>query len=301
MPFVISRLPFSRHFFINNVSMKNPFNMVICGLALLVTAGRMAAQDVRHVLTPVPGMTRAELVVVAHTNPVGVLVLSPGCNGDGASLVTHADWRRFAEEKHLMLIGVSFASEIDAIHDGSGYYTASKGSGKLLLDAIDGLTEKPLPLLLYGFSGGAHFTARFTEWKPERVAAWCAYSAGWWDVPQAARVTPPGMVVCGEEDGRLGASLFYFKQGRAIGRPWLWVGVPKNGHTPDSRVETFVRDYFAVVFDGRLTPWALKGGWVDIEEKTIAGENLSRYHPTALGWLPDMRLFATWKALMKNP
>ena len=39
------------------------------------------------------------------------------------------------------------------------------------------------------------------DWKPERVLAWCAYSASWWDEPQvAARNFPPGIVACGEED-----------------------------------------------------------------------------------------------------
>jgi len=243
-------------------------------------------------------MTRAELVVVAHPNPVAALVLAPGANGDGGALVTDAGWRRFAEERRLMLVGLSFASEMDAIHDGTGYYYAAKGSGKLLLDALDRLTLKPLPVLLYGFSGGAHFTVRFAEWKPERVAAWCAYSIGSGDDPLPSPTMPTGMVACGEEDGLLGFSLFYFKQGRAIGRPWLWVGIPKNAHAPDRRVVFFAREYFAALLEGAQVPDEGRGGWVDVEHKAVAGEDLSLYHPTSIGWLPDMRLFPKWAALM---
>lgn len=207
------------------------------------------------------------------------------------------NWRRFAEEKSLMLVGLSFASEISALHNGTGYYYAKNGSGKLLLDTLDRLTEKPLPVLLYGFSGGAHFTARFVEWKPQRVAAWCAYSAGWWDVPLPSACMPLGMIACGEEDGRLGASLFYFKKGRAIGKPWLWVGLPGNGHVQDGRVGAFAREYFAAVLERIQTPNLPQGGWVDIEDKTVATENLPLLQPSTTGWLPDMKLFPKWKAL----
>jgi pimeloyl-ACP methyl ester carboxylesterase len=261
-------------------------------------------------------MTRAELHVVAHPNPSAVLVLAPGCNGDGGAMTADAAWQTFASEHALMLAGLSFASETAALHDGTGYYYAAKGSGRCLLDALDRLTGKPLPVLLYGFSGGAHFAARFAEWRPERVAAWCAYSAGWWDEPLPSAITPPGIVACGEEDGRLGASLSYFKQGRAVGRPWLWIGVPGNGHVQDGRVAAFARNYFAAVLDGMregttkngvvLTTEhaehtegkeAGRGGWVDIEEKTVADERLPRVQPSAAGWMPDMWLFAEWKRL----
>jgi len=274
------------------------YNRLLLMASTLIGGMAYAASPARHSLVPAPGMTRADLVVVAHPNPVAVLVLAPGANGDGGALVADAGWRKFAEAKRLTLIGLSFASETDTIHGGTGYYYAAKGSGKLLLDALDRLAGKPLPVLLYGFSGGAHFTARFAEWKPERVTAWCAYSAGWWDEPQPSAIMPSGMVVCGEEDGRLGASLTYFKQGRALGRPWLWVGIPKSGHVQESRVVSFARDYFAVIL-GEV-PHEPQGGWVDIEEKTVAGEDLSRYHPTSIGWLPDMRLFPKWKELMSE-
>ena len=284
-------------------------------ITLLFCLPSVAAPPVaRHALAPVPGMTRAGLVVAAHPHhPVATLVLAPGSNGDGEGMTTDAHWIRFAENKRLMLVGLAFASSTDALHDGTGYYYASKGSGKLLLDALDRLTGKPLPVLLYGFSGGAHFTARFAEWKPERVTAWCAYSAGWWDTPVPSSSHPFGIIACGESDGRLGASLFYFKAGRAVGRPWLWVGVPGSAHVQDARVAAFARDAFAVVLDGMPQPDTRgrgqttehadkrntgRGGWVDIEDKTIAATDLPLRQPTLAGWLPDMSLFPKWQALM---
>lgn len=271
---------------------------------------------VRHVLAPVPGMRRAELAVAEHPRPVAVLVLAPGSNGDGAGMVSDIGWLTFAEDQRLMLVGLSFASDAAALRDGTGYYYASKGSGKLLLDTLDRLAGKPLPVLLYGFSGGAHFTARFAEWKPSRVAAWCAYSAGWWDVPAPSAPRPFGIVACGESDERLGASLFYFKAGRAAGRPWLWVGLPGSAHAEDARVAAFAREAFAAVLEGTRGPDKHKGrlatehtehaertgmgrgGWVDIEDITVAAADLPARQPTLTGWLPDMALFPKWRALM---
>lgn len=267
-------------------------------IASLITGIAHAALPVRYVLDPVPNMTRAELVVVMHTNPVATLVLAPGCNGDGEKLVMDTNCLKFAEEKRLILVGLSFASEIKSLHDGTGYYYAKNGSGKLLLDTLDRLTKKKLPVLLYGFSGGAHFTARFAEWSPERVTTWCAYSAGWWDDPLLSACMPPGIIACGENDPRFGASLSYFKKGRAIGKPWLWVGVPENGHEPDARVSFFVRDYFTTVLEGKQASSNQQGGWVDIEDVTVASENLHTSQPTVTGWLPDMKLFSKWKTLM---
>lgn len=266
--------------------------MAVCGIL-------RAETPIRHVLTPAPGMTRAELYVVSVSNVSAVLVLTPGCNGNGEALAASPSWQAFAKERNLALVGVSFASELDDLHNGSGYYYAGNGSGRLLLDALDRLFVRNMSFLLYGFSGGAHFTARFAEWKPERTAAWCAYSAGWWDDPTPSDIMPPGIVVCGEDDERLGASLAYFKQGRARGKPWLWIGVPGNGHSPDGRVEAFVRNYFSAILDGMATGVRKTELWVDVETGTIADETIRKIHPTGTGWLPDVRLFSEWESLGK--
>jgi hypothetical protein len=150
-------------------------------------------------------------------------------------------------------------------------------------------------LLLYGFSGGAHFTSGFAESKPERVLGWCAYSAEWWDKPIPTKIAPPGLVICGNEDERLGASLIYFKQGRALGKPWLWVGVPGNDHAVSLQAEDFIRRYFAAL----LNPDDKKGigQWVDIDFKTVAEEETLNHQPSLTGWLPQTSLLGHWQAL----
>lgn len=250
-------------------------------------------------LEPSPSIIRADLYhVEAIRNPKAVLVLCPGCNGNGEELVADPIWQAFAKKHNLGLVGLSFASEIKDIHNGKGYYYASNGSGKILLDGINKLFKRDLPILIYGFSGGAHFTARFVEWKPERVIAWCAYSAGWWDEPKPSDVMPPGIVACGESDDRLGASLIYFKQGRAAGKPWLWIGIPDNGHSPDRRIESFVRDYFEVILENRWKPDPTRTGlWVDIDKRSAAEMRFIRQYPSITGWLPDAKLLDIWRSL----
>ncbi|MDD2710435.1 MAG: hypothetical protein PHV34_20845, partial [Verrucomicrobiae bacterium] len=204
---------------------------------------------VRKFSFPAPrDMDRAEVYAVRTVeSPENVLVLCPGCNGSGERLVCSSVWQKFARENRLGLMGISFASpsKFHTADSGRGYYHASQGSGQTLLDAIDRIYGKDLPVLLYGVSGGAHFTSRFEEWKPERVRAWCAYSAAWWDEPKKNPASPPGIVGCGDYDAsRYGVSLIYFKQGRALGKPWLWVSLPKIGHASTGPFEEFVRAWF---------------------------------------------------------
>lgn len=286
----------------NIVLKKNGMKTQRIGLVFLFLACRSwAGAPVRLSLEPAPGMTRADLYHVDFVrNPKAVMVLAPGCNGNGEGLVGDPVWQAFAKKMNLGLVGLSFASEMKDIHIGNGYYYASNGSGKILLDGINKLFSRDLPILIYGFSGGAHFTSRFVEWKPERVIAWCAYSAGWWDEPKPSDIMPPGIVACGENDERLGASLIYFKQGRAAGKPWLWIGIPKNGHSPEKKVESFVRDYFEAILgerDGEIVDPMKTGLWIDIDKRNVAEEYVIRQYPSVTAWLPDAKLLDTWQSL----
>lgn len=266
--------------------------IVILGLLVVAVGHTSAAPTVEMLhLTPGARMIRADLYY-ANTvpNPKAVLVLSPGCNGSGEGLVRSSVWQEFAKQHDLGLVGLSFASPKEAIHDGTGYYYASKEAGTKLLEGIHQIYGKDLPLLLYGFSGGAHFTSAFEEWKPNRVVAWCAYSAEWWNTPQRNASNPAGIVACGENDPRLGASLIYFKQGRAAGKPWLWICIPETGHSASSQLDSFVRNYFSAILDvGEQRPTS-----VDIDQNKVATTEEVAKFPSLTGWLPSSKLFEAW-------
>lgn len=268
--------------------------MILLFFCVLLSAHAMQVE--RVVLSPAENMQRADLYVLkTDWTPTAILILCPGVNGSGEGMVRQPEWQEFARFHQFGLIGLSFASDISYIHK-KGYYYASQGSGQLLIDGIRQVYGQDLPLLLFGFSGGAHFTSRFEEWKPDRVVAWCAYSAGWWDEPKAATANPPGIIACGDQDLRYGASLIYFKQGRSLNKPWLWITIPHTGHSISPEVESFVRNYFDCVLKAQNDNSSNQyGAWIDIDQGTqveIAAEPSS-----VTGWLPDVALIDSWRKI----
>ena len=115
-------------------------------------------------------------------NESAVLMLTPGMNTDGAFFLKEAPWMDFAKRNNLGVIALNYSEE-DLYQNHKGYYRPGQGSGQALLDEIKRVYGKDLPIVLYGFSGGAQFVSRFVDWRPDRIIAWCAYSAQFWDYP----------------------------------------------------------------------------------------------------------------------
>ncbi len=180
----------------------------------------------------------------------GVLVLVPGYNGKGEQMLD-AHWRAFAEKENLVLLAPTFHAEGNENNMGKGYYYPEQGSGEVMEKALSELkrrakvdTEK---VLFFGFSAGAHYVHRFALWKPQRVEAFVAYSAGWWSEPSLSLKKVPALIMCGEKDERYGATLDFFKKGQKLGCPWLWRSYKNTGHelTPPVRdmAEVFLAHY----------------------------------------------------------
>jgi pimeloyl-ACP methyl ester carboxylesterase len=182
-----------------------------------------------------------------------VLVLCPGMNQDGAFFLGESPWLDFAQSNDFGVIALAYKSKVGGMYGESrqGYYWPEQGSGEALLTAIRQTYGEDLPIMIYGFSGGAHFASRFAEWAPQRVIAWAAYSAQFWDSPQINEINPPGIVACGEHDGaRWQPSFAYFYEGRQQNKPWVWVSLPETGHHRHGAFEQFVRDFFYGVKQG---------------------------------------------------
>lgn len=93
-------------------------------------------------------------------------------------------WMDFAKRNNLGVIALNYSSsEEDLYQNRKGYYWLEQGSRQVLLNEIKRVYGKDLPIVLYGFSGGAQFVSRFVDWRPDRIIAWCAYSAQFWDYP----------------------------------------------------------------------------------------------------------------------
>ncbi len=184
-----------------------------------------------------------------------ILVLAPGMNTDGTFFLKESPWTDFAKRNNLGVIALNYSSsEEDLYQNRKGYYYPEQGSGQALLDEIKRVYGKDLPIILYGFSGGAQFVSRFVDWAPYRIIAWCAYSAQFWDYPKdGSKVTKArGIVACGDKDGfRWQPSFGFYYQGRKNKRPWIWVNISNTGHNRSAKFEKFVRQFF----DEELAIW----------------------------------------------
>jgi pimeloyl-ACP methyl ester carboxylesterase len=267
-------------------------------LIALLIVGQLRGELVSWRTIPPEGMTKAELHYERDLPAIhGVMVLLPGMNGDGLKLAQDAAWRSFAKENGLGLVGVSFSSSPELLYGdpARGYYYPEQGSGEVLIRGMHELYGKDVKLFLYGFSGGAQFSARFADQHPERVLSWAAYAACFWaDSVAAAPSGPPGIVTCGEFDAeRYGPAFGYFQQGRRKEARWTWVSVGNIGHVRYRRLEDFIRAYFAAILAGDFT----KESWMDAELKQPTSEDERLLTPSLSVWLPTPQVADSWLKL----
>ena len=241
---------------------------------------------------PIGPFQRTDIYVEPCTAQArATLLLCPGYNGNGQELVADPRWLNFARDEKLNLVGLSFASDDNK----PGYFTVTSGSGQLLLDGLkQAFGENQPPLLIYGFSRGAQFTYSFSCWQPDRVLAWCAYSATDWEVPAASVNEPKGIIACGDEDeSNYSFSVLQFLKGRALGKPWTWISLAHTGHVVSPQLDELVRTYFKSVLDHPQE----KGLWLDVDTKTEVSAGELQGEPTLACWLPDANTARAWKAL----
>jgi len=245
----------------------------------------------KYSFPPPPYVTRSDIYSVnTADSPRAVLVLCPGMNGNGGAWIREPQWQAFARQHQLGLVGLGFESDpADQTH---GYHYVRQGSGQVLLDGIRKIYGRDVPLLLFGFSRGAVYACRFADWKPDRVLAWCAFSPGEGDEQAAHPGAPPGLIACGEDDSNYGWALFYFKKGRALGKPWLWLSLARTGHSRSAVIEDFARSYFAVNLGVPKNPL-----WVDIDEKRQMTASEATQTPSESGELPDAGIMEAWSRI----
>jgi len=265
-----------------------------------------SAGIVKLTFPPTPAIERADLYFrsphatqAASITPQAILILAPGRNGNGRDLIVKEEWTRFADEHQLILCGLSFSSPPDRIED--SYSNAHSSSGHLLLSGIDHhlglLQSQNLPLLLYGFSAGARFTASFVDANPDRVLAWCGYAVGRWEeLRSKTQKFPPGLVACGEWDaGCYHASLLHFQKGRKLGQPWMWLSLAEIGHQWSPDLNDFVRRFFAGMLDEPTRKqWLSSAGYFDIDTRKPVAEAELKEWPIFATWLPDGELRDQW-------
>ncbi len=179
----------------------------------------------------------------------GVLLLIPGYNGSGAAMMDER-WKSFAEMHGLVLLAPTFKTTPEELQQGRGYYYPEQGSGAEVERMLEQVTRETgvqtAKILIFGFSAGAHFAHRFALWKPERVKAFVACSAGWWSEPTAAMRGVPALIVCGEADReRFEPTKEFFEEGLAMGLPWVWRSYAGVDHTLTPRMRDLAEAFLA--------------------------------------------------------
>ncbi|MCK9589951.1 MAG: hypothetical protein M0Q93_11405, partial [Terrimicrobiaceae bacterium] len=117
---------------------------------------------------PVAGAGGSEKVEFFYRRPsgapTGVLLLVPGCNGSGSSMLD-GRWCRLADERGLVLLAPTFQTSLEQLQRKQGYYYPEQGSGAqveaALAEAMRRTGVKAGKALIFGFSAGAHFAHRF--------------------------------------------------------------------------------------------------------------------------------------------
>lgn len=246
-----------------------------------------------------------------------VVVLVPGSNGDGRSMVEDTVWRAFAVKHHAALVGCRFT---DKPHDQNfieEYVNVSQGSGQALLDVLGTFATRAqhpelasAPLFLWGMSAGGEFDYEFVAWKPERVIAFVVNKGGIYYTALASRAARdvPGLLFIGGKDleSRVNTITGLFALNRRAGALWALTEEPSATHivgrSRDLGAMSF-EDVLALRLDaahgGPLRTLAEKSGYYgDVHAKTIQPVGDSRAPANPVAWLPTQRIARAWQAVV---
>ena len=256
------------------------------------------------------------------TGPVrGILVLVPGSNEDGRSMVDDSVWRAFATSHRLALLGCYWTDHPHPLDFIEEYINVSQGSGQTFLNALTTLAQRSrhaevanAPLLLWGISAGGEFNYEFTAWKPERVIAFIVNKGG---IYYSALVSPaaravPGVLFVGGKDllFRTQTIVGLFSINRRAGALWALTEEPSAEHVVGRSEElatVFFDEILPLRLDGavaspgggvRLKALTERSGFLgDLTAKTVrpVGDGAVPNYPTA--WLPTERVARAWRAV----
>lgn len=236
-----------------------------------------------------------------------ILLLAPGWNGDGRSMVNDRDWQDFAREHQLAIVALQFQSAEKT----TPYHVVEAGSGQALLKALTTLaydSKHPelanAPLLMWGHSAGGQFNYGFACFRPGRVIAFAAIKGGYYDSkfnPLVRQV--PAVFIIGEKDERYRIDNItkLFTENRRAGALWCVATEPGHGHDI-GRSNELIRPFLAGVLAKRLTGSTLSAapadtGWFgDLTTKTIKKTAGSPRERSV--WLPDETTAKAWKAFV---
>jgi dienelactone hydrolase len=191
----------------------------------------------------------------------GILVLTPGFNGDGREAVLDTVWQKFATIHNLIIVASHF-KDYQNLDGRSAYRDASKGSGDVLLKSIEKYSQEisnksinELPLLLFGFSAGGQFNYEFASWRPDKVISFVVNKGGYYSTAVTSSETQkvPGIFFMGEDDSyyRNNMILGIYSANRSQGANWTLITEKDTKHSPKNSKDLSI-SFFESIMTKRL-------------------------------------------------
>lgn len=250
----------------------------------------------------------------------GILISHHGCGGEGDAQGWNTWYRfRYLAEKHNMIYVSPAENESCEI-----WYKPKNGSGPSLFKAVDSvakLIEHPelngAPLALFGFSGGADWTAEMESAYPDRIAVSVNRSA--WnttDPTSSATLGIPTLWAWGgiKDFGGQINSTAQFTHGRSQGGLWSYHEEFEGDHSMVYSRELSIPYMDAVLTSRlpvtspgpRLLPMDTSLAWLGIRKNTSADNSTlpeaSIYKADGYvgnklfaAWLPNQSVAEQWK------
>jgi pimeloyl-ACP methyl ester carboxylesterase len=303
--------------------------VVVVGVAVALAVRAPAAEGlpvtIDAVVAPGVNYDKAEFrlwLADPREDVDAVLVLMPGSNGDGRSMVEEPVWQELAARRRLALLGCRLTDYPHQQPFIERYVNASQGSGQALLEALVSLAGRSghpelaeAPLLLWGFSAGGELNYELVAWKPERVVAFVVNKGGIYYsalVPEAARKVPGILFVGGKDlEYRTSTIVGLFAVNRRAGALWALAEEPDAAHTP-GRSQDVARIFFEDVLPLRLParepnpdgsralrPMEEATGFIGDLETGLFGKIANAAQPDyPTAWLPTERVARAWRALL---
>lgn len=248
-----------------------------------------------------------------------ILMLMEGSNSNGMYLTGEKEWRTFAIENKIALLGVHLESESTKTGFES-YWNAGGGSGSALIKAVEAIATKnnlpkiaSLPFLLRGYSAGGMFSYYFSGYQPNRVIAFANIRG--WILNQNADETKdiPGLFLIGELDMPNSSQEYMTKQNvqnkRKLDGLWSYAIEPGAEHFDGFEAsDSLIRQFFSSALKSRLSNTSTDlqkinpaTGWLgNNDTKAVYSYSLYPEEKEKAGWLIDEAFANSWKAYQKK-
>jgi dienelactone hydrolase len=249
----------------------------------------------------------------------GLIVLIPGSNYDGRTMVNDAAWQNLAKRYDLALLGCYYKDKVHENMDIENYADVKNGSGQAMIDILRTFSIRSghlelanAPLALWGISAGGEFNYEFVCWKPERVIAFIVNKGGIYysSLAPTAAWDVPGIFFTGEKDSPFRNNIIkgIFSINRRFNAKWILAEEPGAAHE-FKKSEIFARFFFDKIIPLRLSGNTVNApdsvqkitakGYVGVNATQQISRDSDNKQVEITSWFPNREIAEEWLNLIK--